>query len=158
MASLCENLFERQLKRPFIYRSAFVLDNGGVKNIHPPITHGVTAKLAPVTAGLKLAGITRWAACGVLALCATAWHGGAVASGKGDHERALQAVQSGQVLPLAKVLTLIEREQPGQVMEVELESHDQQWQYEIKLLLPDGRLMKFKVDARTGEVLKRKTR
>ena len=85
-------------------------------------------------------------------------HGGAAASNKGDHERALQAVQSGQVLPLGKVLALVEREHPGQVLEVELESHDRQWQYEIKLLQPDGRLMKLKVDARTGEVLKHKTR
>ena len=44
------------------------------------------------------------------------------------------------------------------MLEVELENHKQQWQYEIKLLQPDGRLMKLQVDARTGEVLKRKTR
>ncbi len=41
---------------------------------------------------------------------------------------------------------------------VALEHEKQQWHYEIKLLQPDGRLMKLLVDARTGEVLKRKTR
>lgn len=103
----------------------------------------------------------RWAACVMLAtltVCAAVWPGNALASDKGDHERALQAVQSGQVLPLAKVLTLIEKAHPGQVLEVELEHEKQQWQYEIKLLQPDGRLMKLQVDARTGEVLKRQTR
>jgi uncharacterized membrane protein YkoI len=56
------------------------------------------------------------------------------------------------------VLALVEKTHPGQAMEVELESEGGQWQYEIKLLQPNGRLMKLKVDARTGEVLKRKTR
>lgn len=100
----------------------------------------------------------RVAASSLLVLCATAGHGVVVASDKGDHERALQAVQSGQVLPLAKVLALVEREHPGQVLEVELESHAQRWLYEIKLLQPDGRLLKLKLDARTGEILKRRNR
>ncbi|WP_233255049.1 PepSY domain-containing protein [Limnohabitans sp. T6-5] len=100
----------------------------------------------------------RWAACSLLAVFALAWQGGAAASDKGDHERALQAVQSGQVLPLAKVLALVEREHPGQVLEVALENEGPGWRYEIKLLQPDGRLTKLKVDARTGEILKRKTR
>lgn len=100
----------------------------------------------------------RWVACAVLGVCALAWQGGASASDKGDHERARQAVQSGQVMPLAKVLARIEREHPGQVLEVELESHNRQWQYEIKILQPDGRLSKLKIDARTGELLQHKTR
>ena len=100
----------------------------------------------------------RWVACAVLTVCTVAWQGGAWASDKGDHERARQAVQSGQVMPLAKVLARIEREHPGQVLEVELESHDRQWQYEIKILQPDGRLSKLKIDARTGEILQHKTR
>ena len=102
-----------------------------------------------------------WAACALpatLSICLAVWHGNALASDKGDHERALQAVQSGQVMPLAKVLALVEKAHPGQVLEVALEHEKQQWQYEIKLLQPDGRLMKLLVDARTGEILKRKTR
>ncbi|MEY3610287.1 MAG: hypothetical protein RJB14_9 [Pseudomonadota bacterium] len=146
MARLCEALFEPWLKRLFIGRSAFVRDNQGVKNTRPPTN-------TPLT-------IWRLAACVMpltVALGAAVGHGHARASDKGDHERALQAVKSGQVLPLAKVLALVEKTHPGQVLEVELENHKQQWQYEIKLLQPDGRLMKLQVDARTGEVLKRKT-
>ena len=96
--------------------------------------------------------------CALLAVSALGWHGGAGASDKGDHERARQAVQSGQVMPLSKVLSNIERDHPGQVLEVELESRDRQWQYEIKLLKPDGRLSKLKIDARTGALLEQKTR
>ncbi len=147
MARLCEALLEPWLKRLFIGRSAFVRDNQGVKNTHT----------TPITLLPKW----RWAACALpatLSICLAVGHGNALASDKGDHERALQAVQSGQVMPLAKVLALVEKAHPGQVLEVELEHEKQQWHYEIKLLQPDGRLMKLLVDARTGEVLKRKTR
>ena len=147
MARLCEALLEPWLKRLFIGRSAFVLDNQVVKNT-------CTTTNTPLT-NWRLAAYVLSA---MLALCAAVGHGNALASDKGDHERALQAVQSGQVLPLAKVLALVEKAHPGLVLEVELENHKQQWHYEIKLLQPDGRLMKLQVDARTGEVLKRKTR
>jgi uncharacterized membrane protein YkoI len=73
-----------------------------------------------------------------------------------DHDRARQAVQAGQVLPLRTVLARLEREQAGQVMEVELEHDDGRWVYEIKLLKPDGRLVKLKLDARTATVLRLK--
>lgn len=147
MARLCEALFEPWLKRLFIGRSAFVRDNQGVK--HPTTTSNTPPMKSHWAAWVRLA---------TLAVCAAVGHGNALASDKGDHERALQAVQSGQVLPLAKVLALVEKAHPGQVLEVELEHEKQQWQYEIKLLQPDGRLMKLRVDGRTGEVLKRKTR
>lgn len=142
---MCEALLEPWLKPLFIDRSAFVRDNRRVKNT----TTNTALMNWRCAAGVMLA---------TLAVCAAVWHSNAQASDKGDHERALQAVQSGQVLPLAKVLALIEKAHPGQVLEVELEHEKQQWQYEIKLLQPDGRLMKLQVDARTGEVLKRQTR
>ena len=84
---------------------------------------------------------------------APAWSGG-----RDDHERALQAVQSGQVLPLTTVLERLGREHPGQVLEVELEREAEQWIYEIKLLSADGQLMKLKLDAGTAEVLRMKVR
>ena len=84
---------------------------------------------------------------------APAWAGS-----HGDHELALQAVQSGQVLPLTTVLERLAREHPGQVLEVELERKAQQWIYEIKLLSTDGQLMKLKLDAGTAEILRVKVR
>lgn len=76
----------------------------------------------------------------------------------GDHDRARQAVQSGQVLPLPAVLEALAREVPGQVLEVELEREDGRWIYEIKLLQSGGQLAKLKVDAQTAQVLRRKNR
>lgn len=72
-----------------------------------------------------------------------------------DHERAQEAVQAGQVMPLETVLARVAREYPGQVLEVELERDHGQWTYEIKKLLSDGQLVKLKVDAKTGEPLRR---
>jgi hypothetical protein len=168
MAALCEAPLERQLKPLFRVGSAFVQDNGAVKNALYS-TETLWLREAKVLSGTQpgaAQGLSAWGrvlrargvACAVLTVCTVAWQGGAWASDKGDHERARQAVQSGQVMPLAKVLARIEREHPGQVLEVELESHDRQWQYEIKVLKPDGRLSKLKIDARTGEILKHKTR
>ena len=92
-----------------------------------------------------------WLACSALAL--PAW-----SSSRDDHERALHAVQSGQVLPLTTVLERLAAQHPGQVLEVELERDAQQWIYEIKLLTADGQLLKLKLDAGTAEVLRLKVR
>ena len=75
-----------------------------------------------------------------------------------DQDRARAAVQAGQVLPLKTVLERLERDHPGQVLEVELEHDDGRWVYEVKLLQAGGRLVKLEVDAGSGEVLKRRER
>ena len=80
------------------------------------------------------------------------------ASDDRDHERARQAVAAGELLPLGAVLAEVERQYPGQVMEVELERDDGLWVYEIKLLRPGGALLKLKVDGRSGRVLDSKSK
>lgn len=75
-----------------------------------------------------------------------------------DHVRALQAVQAGQVLPLRSVLERLEREHPGQVLEVKLDEEDGRWVYEIKLLQAGGQRIKLELDARSGDVLRRRSR
>lgn len=79
-------------------------------------------------------------------------HGGR--DGDHDHDRAREAVQSGQALPLADVLQRLAREQPGQVLEVELERHGERWVYEVTLLQAGGQVRKLLVDARTARVLR----
>ena len=75
-----------------------------------------------------------------------------------DHDRAREAVKAGQVVPLRTVLERLEREHPGQVLDVELEDEDGRLVYEVKLLQSDGRLVKLELDARTATVLRRKER
>lgn len=74
-------------------------------------------------------------------------------AGESDHEMARRALREGKVLPLKTVLDLLERDYPGQVLEVELERDDGVFIYEIKLLRPDGQLLKLKLDAATGRVV-----
>lgn len=75
-----------------------------------------------------------------------------------DHDRARAALQAGQVLPLKTVLERLERTQPGQVLEVELEHEKGQWVYEIKLLRPGGQLVKLQLDARSADTLSQRER
>lgn len=79
-------------------------------------------------------------------------------AGERDHDRARAALQAGEVLPLATVLQRVAQSHPGDVLEVELERQDGRWIYELKLLQRGGALVKLEVDARSGEVLKRKER
>lgn len=80
------------------------------------------------------------------------------ASGEDDHERARQALQSGQILPLRTVLERLERSHPGKVLEVELEQKDGLWIYEVKLLQADGQLVKLMLDAKIAVIIERKNR
>lgn len=75
-----------------------------------------------------------------------------------DQDRARQAVQSGQILPLNKVLTQVEAQHPGQVLEVELEQKGGRWLYEIKVIDATGQMMRLHVDATTGAILSRRVR
>jgi uncharacterized membrane protein YkoI len=75
-----------------------------------------------------------------------------------DHDRARAALQAGEVLPLQKVLERVQRQHPGEVLEVELEHEDGRWVYELKLLQSGGRLLRLDVDARTAEVLRSRSR
>ena len=94
------------------------------------------------------------------ALMASASPGSAGSSGDGhgdghgaDHDRARQALEAGEVLPLRAILERVERAYPGQIVEVELEREDGRWEYEIKLLRSGGALVKLRVDARDGSII-----
>lgn len=76
-----------------------------------------------------------------------------VALADSDHDVARKAVKAGEILPLSAVVERVERDLPGQIMEVELERKSGVWIYEIKLLRRGGALVKLKVDARDGRVL-----
>lgn len=82
----------------------------------------------------------------------------ALADDRHDHDRARQALEAGEVLPLRTVLERVEREYPGQVMEVELERKGERWVYEIKMLRTGGALQKLKFDARNGTLLDSRSR
>ena len=74
----------------------------------------------------------------------------------GDHDQARAALESGEILPLSSILATLEKEFPGQIVEVELERKNNQWIYEIKLLRKDGYRQKLKVDAKSAVVISKK--
>ena len=80
------------------------------------------------------------------------------ASDLSDHDRARQALEAGEILPLKTVLEKVDRDTPGQVMEVELERKHDRWMYEIKLLRSGGSLVKLLVDAHDGKIVARRAR
>lgn len=71
-----------------------------------------------------------------------------------DHERVRAAVRAGQVKPFEVLRERLAKSHPGELLDLELEREDGHWIYEVKLLQPDGRIVKLEVDARSGEVLK----
>jgi uncharacterized membrane protein YkoI len=97
------------------------------------------------------------AATPALLVCLLALAAGPALAGDGhDHDRARQAVQAGEILPLKAILERLERSHPGQVMEVELEHKEGRWIYELKVLRGGGSMARLMVDAHDGTVLDRK--
>lgn len=70
-----------------------------------------------------------------------------------DHDRARQALESGEILPLTTVLERVNLDTPGRVLEVELDRKNEQWVYEIKFLRQGGSVIKLRVDASSGNVI-----
>jgi len=75
-----------------------------------------------------------------------------------DHDEARRALLAGEVRPLRQVLDEVARDFPGEPVKIEFERDDGVYVYEIKLLQPSGTIVKLKIDARTGAVLKLKGR
>jgi uncharacterized membrane protein YkoI len=93
----------------------------------------------------------------VLLLCGS---GLGHAGGDHDHDRARQALQAGEVLPLEQILVRVQREVPGKILDVELDQEKEEghlrWVYEVKVLNAAGNLLRLKVDAHSGELISRK--
>lgn len=80
----------------------------------------------------------------------------AVLADDDDHEEARALLQRGEILPLAQVLELVRRIEPGDVIEVELDRDDGVWEYQVKVLTPTGRVREVTLDARDGRLIKLK--
>ena len=74
-----------------------------------------------------------------------------------DQDRIRDAVRSGEVMPFDLLRQQLQKSHPGDVLELEIEREHGRWIYEIKLLQPDGRIVKLEVDARSGEVLRERS-
>jgi uncharacterized membrane protein YkoI len=78
------------------------------------------------------------------------------ALGDDDHEQARQLKEAGKILPLQEIIKAAQAEQPGRVIEVDLEIKDGRHVYEVELLDSRGEVWEFYFDATSGELIKRK--
>jgi uncharacterized membrane protein YkoI len=79
-------------------------------------------------------------------------------AGDKDHDRAREAMEAGKILPLRTIIDKLDRDYPGQILEVELDHEDGQWLYEIKMLRDSGALIKLELDAGDGTLIRIKGR
>ncbi len=64
--------------------------------------------------------------------------------------------ESGEILPLEKILERARKERPGEVLETELERKGARHVYDVEILDAQGRVWELKFDARSGELLRQK--
>ncbi len=70
-----------------------------------------------------------------------------------DEDRALHALQKGEILPLDRVIARLHDTIPGEISGLELENENGIWIYEFKVISPDGRMVEVRVNAKTGQFL-----
>lgn len=73
---------------------------------------------------------------------------------KADQRAASAALARGEILPIARVLTIATERVPGDVLKVKLERESFGFKYEVKILTGAGRVREVEIDARTGRILK----
>ena len=73
---------------------------------------------------------------------------------RSEQEQARAARLKREVLPLERILAIVERYFEGRAIHTELEREDGGLRYELEWLLPDGRVIEIELDASSGEFLK----
>ena len=73
-----------------------------------------------------------------------------------DHVRARDLVESGEILPLEKLLQTAFEGQQWRLLEAELEREHGRYIYELEILDNKGKVREHKYDAKTGELLQDK--
>ncbi len=63
-----------------------------------------------------------------------------------------------EVVPVERVFQKVQTEFEGIILELELEDEESQWIYEVKLLTPQGNVLKIEYDAKTMALLNVKGR
>jgi uncharacterized membrane protein YkoI len=71
-----------------------------------------------------------------------------------DHDLARRLLEQGRILPLADIVDKVRSEIPGEMLEVEFETDDGAYIYELKILRPDGRVQEIEVEAASGKIIK----
>jgi uncharacterized membrane protein YkoI len=102
----------------------------------------------------------RRSAVAALALAALCAGPGAPVAREDDAARARAGVREGRYVPLSSILDWLEARYHGRPIEIELEDEEDgdPPTYEVEWLTPQGRVVEFEFDARSGELLEREGR
>lgn len=72
-----------------------------------------------------------------------------------NQDEALRLRQQGAIMPLEKLLEIVQTRYPGsRLLEAELEEDDGEYIYEIELLTRQGVVRDVEIDAHSGRILK----
>ena len=82
------------------------------------------------------------------------WVAPAAAHEEHDEEAARHALENGEVVPLERVIAGLSSQVAGEISGLELEKENGIWIYEFKVISPDGRMLKVRVDAKTGKLIR----
>lgn len=69
-------------------------------------------------------------------------------------DQVLEALQRGEIRPLAEILAAAEKVMPGQVLSVKVKRKEGRFVYELKILAGRGRLREVYVDAASLDIIK----
>jgi uncharacterized membrane protein YkoI len=75
-------------------------------------------------------------------------------AGHDDHVEARTLLQRGEILPLSRILPIVQQQVPGDVIEVELGHGKHGWEYEVKVLTASGLVREVKLNAGNGTIRK----
>ncbi len=80
----------------------------------------------------------------------------ALCGSQNDQDRARNAVSRGAVLPLSTILSAVRNSVPGRVLDAKLTGNERSgnMRYRLKILTPDGRMVRLTVDATNAAILK----
>ncbi|WP_163833640.1 PepSY domain-containing protein [Spartinivicinus ruber] len=67
--------------------------------------------------------------------------------------QALRLQQQGVILPMNQLLQRVRRRYPGELLNAELEKEGSRYEYELKILTPQGQVWEIEVNAQTGAIL-----
>lgn len=73
-----------------------------------------------------------------------------------DHEKAIKAVNEGEILPLDQILKKIETEYTGRIISINLKDNEKGlfgWVYDIMIIGVDNNVKQLRVDAGTSTIL-----
>ena len=91
----------------------------------------------------------------VLGLVAALLPSAVLAGRERDYDEARRAVEQGEALALAVILTRVRADLGGEVVGVSIKRKRDRWVYRFKVIDPAGRLWEVHVDAATAAILER---